>query len=53
MQIDEGAEFRRRVENDYAIRSALQLAKGATTQRALLDRAKGRQEQQRKVLGQE
>ena len=47
------AEFRRRVENDYAIRSALQLAKGATTQRALLDRAKGRQEQQRKALGQE
>ncbi|HUQ98354.1 MAG TPA: S41 family peptidase [Gemmatimonadaceae bacterium] len=47
------AEFRRRVENDYAIRSALQLATGATTQRTLLDRAKGRQEQQQKALGQE
>jgi carboxyl-terminal processing protease len=45
------AEFRRRVENDHAIRTALQLATGATTQHALLDRAKGRQEQQQKVPG--
>jgi carboxyl-terminal processing protease len=47
------AEFRRRVENDHAIKTALQLATGASTQRALLDRAKGRQEQQLKALGKE
>jgi carboxyl-terminal processing protease len=47
------AEFRRRVANDFAIKSALQLATGATTQHVLLDRAKGRQEQQKKALGQE
>jgi Periplasmic protease len=45
------AEFRRRVENDYAIKTALQLATGATTQHALLDRALGRKEQQKKALG--
>ncbi len=47
------AEFRRRVDNDHAIASALQLATGATTQRALLDRAMNRQKQQRRALGQE
>jgi hypothetical protein len=47
------AEFQRRVENDHAIKSALQLAAGATTQRALLDRARDRQEQQQKALGRE
>jgi hypothetical protein len=41
------------VENDHAIKTALQLATGASTQRALLDRAKGRQEQQLKALGKE
>ena len=45
------AEFRRRVETDHAIRTALQLATGATTQHALLDRVKVRQEQQKKALG--
>ena len=45
------AEFRRRVETDHAIRTALQLATGATTKRALLDRVKVRQEQQKKALG--
>lgn len=47
------AEFRRRVENDHAIASGLQLATGAATQRALLDRAMNRQQQQRRALGQE
>ncbi|MGH9420235.1 MAG: hypothetical protein ACRD3J_09685, partial [Thermoanaerobaculia bacterium] len=47
------AEFRRRVANDHAIATALTLATGATTQRALLDRATARQEQQRQALGKE
>jgi carboxyl-terminal processing protease len=47
------AEFRRRVANDHAIATALSLATGATTQRALLDRASARQEQQQKALGKE
>jgi carboxyl-terminal processing protease len=45
------AEFRRRVENDHAIKTALRLATGVTTQRALLDSATGRREQQKKALG--
>ena len=46
------AEFRRRVASDHAIAAALNLATGAVTQRALLDRAMQRQQQQRS-LGQE
>ena len=45
------AEFRRRVANDHAIATALSLATGATTQRALLDRASARQQQQQQALG--
>jgi carboxyl-terminal processing protease len=44
------AEFRRRVANDHAIATALSLAAGATTQRALLDRASARQQQQQQAL---
>jgi C-terminal peptidase (prc) len=47
------AEFRRRVANDHAIATALTLATGASTQRALLDRASARQQQQQKALGKE
>ncbi len=47
------AEFRRRVGNDHAIATALQLASGVTTQRELLDRARSRQELQQKTLGKE
>jgi C-terminal peptidase (prc) len=47
------AEFRRRVANDHAIATALSLATGVTTQRALLDRASARQQQQQKALGKE
>ncbi|MEO5904238.1 MAG: S41 family peptidase [Gemmatimonadaceae bacterium] len=47
------AEFRRRVASDHAIATALDLATGAATQRALLDRAMGRQRQQQRSLGQE
>jgi hypothetical protein len=47
------AEFRRRVASDHAIATALQLATGATTQRALLDRAASRQKQQQRALGAE
>ncbi len=47
------AEFRRRVANDHAIAAALQLATGAATQRALLDRATARQEQQQRTQGPE
>jgi len=47
------AEFHRRMENDHAIAGALQLAAGVTTQRALLDRAAGRQQQQLRALGRE
>ena len=47
------AEFRRRIASDHAIATALELATGATTQRALLDRATGRQQQQQRALGQE
>jgi carboxyl-terminal processing protease len=47
------AEFRRRVASDHAIATALTLATGATTQRALLDRATVRQQQQQQALGKE
>jgi carboxyl-terminal processing protease len=47
------AEFRRRVANDHAIATAISLASGARTQRALLDRATARQQQQQQALGKE
>jgi hypothetical protein len=47
------AEFRLRVQNDKAIATALQLATGATTQRALLDRAQAKQQQQLRSAGSE
>lgn len=40
------AEFKRRVASDRAIATALELATGATSQKALLDRAAARQNQQ-------
>jgi len=45
------AEFRRRVASDKAIATALQLATGAGTQQALLQRALVRQQQQRATSG--
>ena len=47
------AEFRRRVASDHSIATALNLATGAASQGALLDRAMARQQQQRRALGQE
>lgn len=47
------AEFRRRIASDHAIASALQLATGISTQRALLARAMERQQQQQRVLAPE
>ncbi|MBA3341536.1 MAG: S41 family peptidase [Gemmatimonadaceae bacterium] len=41
------AEFRRRVANDRAIKTALELMTGASTQKSLLDRALSRQREQR------
>lgn len=46
------AEFKRRVANDKAIATALELARGASSQGALLQRALSRQQQQR-ALGSE
>jgi carboxyl-terminal processing protease len=40
------AEFKRRVASDRAIKTALEIATGATTQRELLQRALARQQQQ-------
>ena len=40
------AEFRRRVENDRTIATALELATGATSETVLLDRAAARQKSQ-------
>ena len=40
------AEFRRRVAHDYAIKTALELATGTTTQQALLQKALARQQTQ-------
>jgi carboxyl-terminal processing protease len=45
------AEFRLRVQNDKAIATALQLATGAATQQALLDRAASKQQQQQRSAG--
>lgn len=47
------AEFRLRVANDKAIKTALQLATGATTQQALLQRAQGRQTEPQRTVGNE
>ena len=41
-------EFKRRVASDRAIATALEIATGATSQKALLDRAEKRKEQQQK-----
>jgi len=41
------AEFKRRVAGDQAIKTALELASGAVSQRALLDKAMARQKTQR------
>lgn len=40
------SEFKRRVANDRAIATALEIATGAASQKALLDRAEARQKQQ-------
>ncbi|MEO8575978.1 MAG: S41 family peptidase [Gemmatimonadales bacterium] len=40
------SEFKRRVESDRAIATALEIATGAATQKALLERAEARQKQQ-------
>jgi carboxyl-terminal processing protease len=45
------AEFKRRVANDKAIATALDLSTGVHSQQALLQRAMGRQRQQQRTLG--
>jgi hypothetical protein len=45
------AEFKRRVANDKAIATALDLSTGVHSQQALLQRAMGRQQRQQRTLG--
>ena len=47
------AEFKRRVMNDRAIKTALDLTTGAGTQQALLQKALARQQEQLRASGRE
>jgi hypothetical protein len=47
------AEFKRRVMNDRAIKTALDLTTGVTNQQALLDKAQAKQQEQLRTSGRE